>query len=126
MTPVIFISFLASLAWVDFRYTLMRSHSHSDATSRMPRWLHTILYRDTPYQYVRVDRGNPGQPTAGDEGTKWYYHTKQRKLMRMEAEDAFRIRGSVLVILGLAAVLSTWSLWQVTWWLWATMATKVK
>lgn len=126
MTPVIFVSFLASLAWVDFRYTLMRSHSHSDATSRMPRWLHTLLYRDTPYQYVRVDRSKLDAPTTGDDGTKWYYHTKQRKLMRMEAEDAFRIRGSVLVVLGLLALLSTWVLWQVSCCLWAIMVTRLE
>lgn len=121
MTPVIFISFLASLAWVDFRYMLMRSHTHSDATSRMPRWLHTLLYRDTPYQYVRVDRSKPNTPTAGDQETKWHYHTKQRKLMRMEAEDAFRIRGSVVVILGLLALAASWIAWQVSSWLWVTV-----
>ncbi|KAJ4396856.1 hypothetical protein N0V93_001078 [Gnomoniopsis smithogilvyi] len=125
MTPVIFVSFVASLAWVDFRYTVMRSHIHSDSTSRMPRWLHTLLYRDTPYQYVRVDRSKQGTPMTRDEGTKWHYHTKQRKLMKMEAEDAFRIRGSVLVILGLLAVAATWIAWQVSCRLWAAITTRV-
>lgn len=125
MTPVIFVSFLASLAWVDFRYTLMRSHSHSDATSRMPHWLHTLLYREAPYQYVRVDRSRPDTSGTEDEGTKWHYHTKQRKLLKLEAEDAFRIRGSVVVFLGLVVVAATWTVWQVSWRLWAAVTIRI-
>lgn len=89
----------------------------------MPRWLHTLLYREAPYQYVRVDPSQPDAPTTGDEGARWHYHTKQRKLMKMEAEDAFRIRGSVLVVLGLFAVAATWLVWRVSWWLWTIITT---
>lgn len=121
MTPVIFVSFLFSLVWVDFRYSLMRSHNHSSDTSRMPRWVHAILYREAPYQYVRVDHNNPA--LADKDGTKWHYHTKQRKLMKMEAEDAFRIRGSVLVVLGLVALAVSYVTWRTIWWLWAVVAT---
>lgn len=124
MTPVIFVSFLVSLVFVDFKYSLMRSHNHSEATSRMPRWLHTLLYREAPYQYVRVDRSKPDTPTAGNDGARWHYHTKQRKLMKMEAEDAFRMRGSVLVVLGLLAVAVSCVAWHMTWWLWAVVTAR--
>lgn len=123
MTPVIFISFLVSLAWVDLRYSIMRSHSHSDEnSSRMPRWLHAILYCQSPYQYVRVDRSQSNSPTTD---AKWHYHTKQRKLMKMEAEDAFRIRGSVLVVMGLLAVAGPWAVWRLVWGLWLIVTARV-
>ena len=92
MTPVIFVSFLVSLAWVDFRYTLMRSHTHAgDEPSRMPRWLHRMLYREAPYQYVRVNAAGAASGTVvREERGKWYYHSKQRKLMKMEVKLLFR------------------------------------
>lgn len=125
MTPVIFVSFLASLAWVDFRYSLMRSHSHSDTPSRMPRWLHQVLYRQAPYQYVRVNPSTSATPTTEKDGAKWYYHSKQRKLMKMEVDDAFQIRGSVLTVLGLLAVLATWATWRMGFWLWTIVKTRL-
>lgn len=135
MTPVIFVSFLASLAWVEFRYSLMRSHSHSETPSNLPRWLHHVVYREAPYRYVRVndDARNIDSTTArpktsrttsssstasASEGSKWYYHSKQRKLMKMEVDDAFQIRGTVLMALGLLALGFTWAVWRVSWWLW--------
>ena len=125
MTPLVFVSFLASLAWVDFRYSLMRSHSHSEDPSRLPRWLHRAVYREAPYKYVKVDTTKPSAPPASDEGVRWYYHSKQRKLMRMEADDAFQIRSTVLVVLGLLAVAATWALWWVVWWIKITATSKL-
>ncbi|KAM3501466.1 hypothetical protein MY11210_009359 [Beauveria gryllotalpidicola] len=37
----------------------------------------------------------------------WYYHSKQNKIMRMEAEDAFRLRGIVLVALAVVVATGT-------------------
>lgn len=121
MTPVIFVSFLFSLAWVDFRYSIMRSHSHSEEPSQLPRWLYRITYREAPYKYVKVDATQTKAQAGNNEGTRWYYHSKQRKLMKMEADDAFQIRGTVLVALGLLAVAATWAVSCAGWWLW-TMA----
>lgn len=149
MTPVIFVSFLASLAWVEFRYSLMRSHSHSETPSSLPKWLHHVVYREAPYRYVRVDAtgettgGSPTTPrtsssgksngsggassnasasASASEGSRWYYHSKQRKLMKMEVDDAFQIRGTVLMALGLLALVLTWAGCQAAWWLWTTVA----
>lgn len=118
MTPVVLVSFLVSLAWVDFRYSLMRSHSHSEEPSMLPHWLHRILYREAPYQYVRVDTTAPASRSTGEERGRWYYHTKQRKLMRMEVDDAFQVRGLVLMVLGLGAVATSWGVWCVGGWIW--------
>ncbi|KAF3764919.1 hypothetical protein M406DRAFT_260517 [Cryphonectria parasitica EP155] len=124
MTPVIFVSFLFSLAWVEFRYSLMRSHFHSSTQSWMPDWIHHILYREAPYQYVRADPKDPRTPTTEAGGSRWYYRTKQRKLLKMEVEDAFRIRGSVLVVLGLLAVGGTWAAWRAVCWAWTALTAK--
>lgn len=127
MTPVIFVSFLFSLAWVDFRYSLMRSHSHSETPSRMPHWLHRLLYRESPYQYVRVNAISPAAiaPSEKDEGQRWHYHTKQRKLMKMEVDDAFHIRGSVLVVLGLVVAIGTLVTWRIASVAWTTLKARL-
>lgn len=123
MTPVIFVSFLTSLAWVEFRYSIRRAHSHSEEPSALPQWLHRIVYRETPYKYVRVDPTKPNAPAGSDEGTRWYYHRKQRKLMEMEADDAFQIRKTVLVVSAVVGVAASWVLWWVVWWIWITITT---
>lgn len=103
----------------------MRSHNHSDVPSRMPRWLHQILYREAPYQYVRADPSSSRAPAAEKDGTRWYYRTKQRKLMKMEVDDAFQIRASVQTVLGLIALLATWAAWRAGWWAWAVITARL-
>ncbi|KAH7326760.1 hypothetical protein B0I35DRAFT_405951 [Stachybotrys elegans] len=95
MTPLNFVTFLVSLVLVDMRFTTMRYHTHSEAQSRLPAWLHGMLFRNNPYQ--TYDGG--GQPRQ----ESWHYHSNQKKLMRMEADEAFRMRSSVLVIMAVAA-----------------------
>lgn len=97
MTPLIFVSFLFSLAWVEFRYSLMRSHTHTGPDGdrspphRIPPWLHRILYR----------------PQTQD-GRDTHYHSMQRKLLKMETEEAFRIRTMVLCVMGLLLAGLAW------------------
>ncbi|PSR91927.1 hypothetical protein BD289DRAFT_481365 [Coniella lustricola] len=93
LTPIIFVTFLLSLAWVDLRYTLTRSHLHANAQQRMPSWLHHIVYRE-------------------------YYHSKQRKLMKMEISDAFEMRGSVMAVFGVLTMVGIWAVWRACCWAW--------
>jgi len=114
MTPVIFVTFLFSLMLVDLRYSVRRSPFHpDDVSSRLPRWLHRVIYRYQPYQYVRVDKH--GTPTR-ERVYSGFYHSKQRKLMKMEVDDAFQIRRTVLFAMGLLIMMVTWSLWQLATW----------
>ena len=161
MTPVIFVSFLFSLAWIELRYSMLRSHHHdsrpppgyksgsssssssnsnsnssggpSDSNNttgnkdeqspacshhRMPDWLHSIVYRRQPYHYVLV-KGDAQHAGAGGKtttaastrtaGDDKYYHTMQRKLLKMETDEAFRIRTTVLCVMGAVAVGSAWA-----------------
>ena len=142
MTPVIFVSFLVSLAWVEFRYSMLRSHEHgnpppghkrsnkndsndnnnsagnADACNQhripMPGWLHALVYRRQPYHYVLVKGDNQPAGNRAATTTKTtkndgsYYHSMQRKLLKMESDEAFRIRTTVLWVMGLAAAGSAW------------------
>lgn len=100
MTPVNFVTFLFSLVLVDLRYTRLRMHSHSFRESKLPAWLHDILYYRQPYDDV-------GGRRAGGSGQEWHYHSNQKKLMKMEAEEAFRLRGTILVLLAVLAATVT-------------------
>ncbi|KAM7190645.1 hypothetical protein V8F20_009662 [Naviculisporaceae sp. PSN 640] len=133
MTPLIFISFLVSLAIVDLRYSAMRSHYHSDAplpgqeqttnphqtgSGRMPSWLHKVLFKYRPYQYSPVPSPTGNQANEEKYSGIWgtYYRTKQRKLMKMAAADAFEIRRTVLFVLGILGGCLVWSLWRILNW----------
>jgi hypothetical protein len=105
MTPIVFITFLISLSLVDYRYSVMRSHYHADGASRFPAWLHRIIYRYQPYQYVEADKNGKRREVR-------FYHSKQTKLLRMEAAEAFQMRGTVLLVLGVLGLGFLWLLWR--------------
>ncbi|OAA54762.1 hypothetical protein SPI_08633 [Niveomyces insectorum RCEF 264] len=90
MTPVVFVSFLVSLAW--------------------------------PYYYVWVpsdSRGaGAGSANNGDGANngEYYYHSMQRKLLKMESSEAFRIRTTVLCVMGLAAAGAAWAVVTLAGW----------
>ncbi|KAK3397732.1 hypothetical protein B0T20DRAFT_355588 [Sordaria brevicollis] len=112
MTPIIFVSFILSLAIVDLKYSMHRSHYHAESRpSRLPPWLHRIVYKYRPYQYTAVDEN--GKPVEDKDG---YYHSKQRKLMAMEADDAFQMRGIVVVGLVLTSFMAVWGVWWTLRW----------
>jgi hypothetical protein len=56
----------------------------------------------SPYAYVK----SPDAKEDGErkDGEPWHWHTKQRKMMKAEMDDAFRLRKSVMVFLILAGV----------------------
>lgn len=98
MTPVNFVIFLFSLLLVELRYSLARAKDHPDPTSRLPSWLHQLIYRRRPYLHGAAGQDEPG---------RWYYHTKQKKLMKMEASEAFQLQSTVLFVLATIAVAAT-------------------
>ena len=111
MTPIIFVSFLISLALVDYQNSARRSHYHAisrDASS-LPKWFHCLLYRKL------TGRKGPCEAELGDPQHK-YYHSNQRKLLEMEADEAFEMRGSVVLLLGVLAFCSVWGVFRATSW----------
>ncbi len=121
MTPLLFTSFLISLLLVDIRNSALRAHYHAagQPSRLLPRWLHRLVYRYRPYRYDAAGAvGSPGSPVSpgSAEGREDYYHSKQRKLMRMEAEEAFEIRGGVVVALVVVGLGVLWVVWRVVGW----------
>ncbi|KAK3906850.1 Endoribonuclease L-PSP-domain-containing protein [Staphylotrichum tortipilum] len=129
MTPIIFTSFLLSLLLVDLRHSALRAHYHADShqPSRfMPAWLHRVVYRYRPYRYIETTTmttttaRTTSTTTSGTVGegpeAEEYYHSKQRKLMKMEAAEAFEVRGAVVVVLGVMGLGVLWVAWGVLGW----------
>lgn len=121
MTPIVFVTFLFSLIMVDYRYSVMRSHYHAENPSRLPTWLHRIVYRYQPYEYVVVDEN--GRPT-GQSADPRFLHSKQRELMKMEVTDAFEVRSTVMFVLGLISLPLIWGLWRIASWVVGSMLAK--
>ncbi|KAK5652587.1 hypothetical protein OQA88_10348 [Cercophora sp. LCS_1] len=118
MTPIILISFIVSLTYVDFRHSVNRAHFHADTNERRtPHWLHRVLYRYRRYEYVAVDE----QGKLLERNADGHYHSKQRKLMKMETAEAFEIRNTVLIILGMISVAILWGTWRILSWTIAVM-----
>ena len=101
MTGFNFVSFLFSLLLVDIHYTMRRQSTAATTSSSpgslLPSWLHQLLHPTEPYEASPIGQGPGGR---GGRGGRGYYHSHQKKLFRMEAEDAFRLRNRTLVVLG--------------------------
>ncbi|KAL2072616.1 hypothetical protein VTL71DRAFT_11959 [Oculimacula yallundae] len=110
--------------------THFHSPSRSQPTTffgRLHTFLHGLVYKEVdagPYAYVRspnldVKEGENGRersrsgsgnlelsPNAsprrrsGEIDEPWHWHTKQKKMMRAELEDAFKLRKWVVLFLG--------------------------
>ncbi|KAI0164900.1 hypothetical protein GGR57DRAFT_450944 [Xylariaceae sp. FL1272] len=132
MTPINFITFLISLYLVDSHYRAQRERQHRNQNSSGSRpWLHRVLFRArSPYNWVDdygVTPANTASKATATTADKtqgrieadrghWFYHTNQKKLLRLEAADAFALRDSVffglciLALIGILTLLRT-SLW---------------
>ncbi|KAI3329134.1 hypothetical protein HD806DRAFT_481808 [Xylariaceae sp. AK1471] len=139
VTPINFVAFLLSLYLVDSHYRAQRHRQYKSNASKQDNnrrsWLHRLLYRQpsSPYDWVdeyeyqvRLSTSTfPREPRVRDEVTRplkqvgdpWFYHTKQKKLFRVEAEHAFALRDSVLFGLCVLAILAGWVLWRIIVWL---------
>jgi len=130
-TPLYFISFLISLALVDLRNTARRAHYHGEQNPpRVPSWLHRAIFYQ-PSRSTTTDRNSsgvsPGQrlkdeaPARKRRVTRGgldddYYHSHQRKLLRMEAEEAFEMRRWVMIGLIVISLGLMWMSWKLVSW----------
>ncbi|KAI0817493.1 hypothetical protein GGR55DRAFT_21697 [Xylaria sp. FL0064] len=146
-TPINFIVCLVSLYLIDSRNRAQRHRQpEGKATDSSQRsWLHWLLYRQrgSPYDWVDTYQGQPVSQSAytttprhevrvkdvtgstRETGNTWFYHTKQKKLLRVEAADAFALRNPVLVVLGVLAISVGWVLGRTVMWLTAMVLRRV-
>ena len=112
IAPLTFISFLISLALIDSQNYNRRAHSHSpsrpaptNAYGKTKNFIHSMFFRPaSPYAYVKSPHIQAADAKDFKEESEprdqpWYWHTKQRKMMKAEVADAFKIRKWVLVSL---------------------------
>ncbi|EPE28151.1 hypothetical protein GLAREA_04942 [Glarea lozoyensis ATCC 20868] len=102
IAPLTFITFLVSLALVDSHNTALRSSSPPSTLCRIRNFLHGLVFKEkeNPYERVRSPDAKgkrKGENEGKEEGEKWYWHSKQRHMMKAEMDDAFRLRNSVAV-----------------------------
>lgn len=111
MTPIIFVSFIVSLAWVDLRYSIQRSQNRSNPGRG---WLHHLIYRETSSS---ASQGNARARSSGGP-QDGHYHSKQKKLAKMEMADAFEIRGTVVAVLLMLSASISLGMWVAGSWAW--------
>lgn len=108
MTPINLTVFLLSLILVDMNYTKNRintyGYTHSDLPWFYPRWVARYVWPQ-PYQHV----GGGAKGSKANE--RWHYHSKQKKLLKLEADEAFQMRSTILVLLSVVAALATSAVW---------------
>jgi hypothetical protein len=95
IAPLLFLSFLFSLLWID-RKTSAEIFTHEAPESK-------------------------SQTRKSSDPSSKYYHSHQRHLARLEVDDAFAYQGKVIALLcvGSAVVLAggSWAAWRL--WHWA-------
>ncbi|KAJ2906062.1 hypothetical protein MKZ38_003099 [Zalerion maritima] len=124
MTPITFVSFIFSLVLIDYYHSSVRTRKHGENSSTLLDWLHHIVYKPAPYKYVAVKQAATSSsspvsvscPTTplvdkDEDGKAWFLRTKQKQEVRMEVEEAFEMRGFVLVVMGVLMVLGTCTVW---------------
>ncbi|KAK8050642.1 hypothetical protein PG994_012372 [Apiospora phragmitis] len=96
MTPINLISFILGLWLVDLRNQWHREHHHHSHSRPRP---------PSSASYLPAWIWRPREPAE----EPFYYHSKQRKLMRMEASEAFLLRNRVIFGLVLVAMVVLWA-----------------
>merc|ERR1712225_27743 len=104
--------------------------------SRIRNILHSLVWKEVdqgPYAYVKspnldpnVNVGEGGRERSasgsrsprriGEKDEPWHWHTKQRKMMKAEVEDAFRVRKWVVIFLVGFAISGVGLLLMIGWW----------
>ncbi|KAA8577174.1 hypothetical protein EYC84_007170 [Monilinia fructicola] len=104
IAPITFISFLISLFLIDRRNSSLRLHQHSQPRTypdtfvgRIREFLHKLVFKPQPYAYIKSpSRGPNAEGDKQREEEPWHWRTKQKKMMKMEVADAFKLRQWVL------------------------------
>jgi hypothetical protein len=118
LTPLIAISFVLSLSWVNFRDRSYRVAEHplESGSSRWWSWA-TVrrLVDPEPYadggseewiQLTETTNGSPGSVAHGSkikfkehDGQRWFIRKKYRAMTRMELSDAWEMKRAIMIAL---------------------------
>ncbi|KAI0395060.1 hypothetical protein F5Y17DRAFT_425053 [Xylariaceae sp. FL0594] len=78
-----------------------------------------------PRSRAKSGRAYDKRVVADDGNKTWYYHSKQKKLFKMEAADAFALRQSVLAFLIFVGVAGGWLIWRMVAWIYWFLLTTI-
>ncbi|KAL6708701.1 hypothetical protein ACN47E_002397 [Coniothyrium glycines] len=134
LTPVLFVSFLLSLFFVNYRNRARRTKHHAKTTSLLTyltpsTWLDPEPYQDPnnstwdrkgavghvePHDAIGPRDATTGEPSknANKKSKPWHFHKKIRKMTKLEISDAFEMRGKVIVGMIVVLLLSSIALWM--------------
>lgn len=116
MTPINFVSFIFSLVLVDIHYSCVRIQSHGGKSSRLAGWLHRLIFRPQ-----RIETRGSGATRHREEIS--YYQSNQGKIMKFEAEEAFRVRNRIIIAMAVVfaiAIMAWWRLMQLIYYRWSS------
>ncbi|KAH7072981.1 hypothetical protein BKA63DRAFT_55129 [Paraphoma chrysanthemicola] len=129
LTPILFISFILSLSFVNLRDRAQRTYAHSSAsflTYLYPSsWLDIEPYQDPddsrwsrPDSTGHVEPSDAISPENGEQmdgkhkgKSSWHLHKKIRKVAKLEISDAFELRGRVIVMMVVVMALGLAGMW---------------
>ncbi|KAI1118792.1 hypothetical protein F5Y14DRAFT_180228 [Nemania sp. NC0429] len=95
--------------WVDGYQEQSSLHSQSTTTTTTVRREVVVT---TSHTGDGDGDGDGSSLSVKETGDSWFYHTKQKKLFKVEAADAFALRRWVLFALCTLAVSAAWVLWR--------------
>lgn len=143
LTPVLFISFILSLFFVNYRNRASRTNAHSSpsliAYLYPSAWIDPEPYRD-PGDSTWGRGGSNGQveqhaisgQKKGEqrEGGKkksrsWHLNKKISKVAKMEIGDAFQMRGRIILGMVVIIIFSSAALWMGMRWLLVSLSNLV-
>ncbi|KAH7401986.1 hypothetical protein DE146DRAFT_450538 [Phaeosphaeria sp. MPI-PUGE-AT-0046c] len=139
LTPVLFVSFILSLTFVNFRDRVNRTRSNSGpsilAYLSPSNWLDLEPYQnphdstwglgDSAGHVEPKDAISPKEPGQDEIGAKkrkksWHLNKKIRKVAKLEVSDAFEMRGKFIAAMLAMMVLGSVFLWISITWLFTT------
>jgi hypothetical protein len=147
LTPVLFISFLVSLFFVNAKDRARRTAAHTPPSSYLTflfpaSWLDSEPYQDHhDSTWGRRDATGHVEPDdtiapkdgqldgareaskgeAGQRKRSWHLNKKIRKMAKLEVNDAFESQGKIIMIMITMLVLSIIGFWVGMRWVWRSV-----
>jgi len=143
-TPVLFISFILSLSFVNLRDRANRARAHSSTSVltylRPSRWLDIEPYQDPddsswgrgaaashvePHDTISPKQDDQSNGATHKRKKSWHLNKKIRKVAKLEVSDAFEMRGRVIAGMMAMVALGSVVLWFVAKWLFVALLSSI-
>ena len=123
LSPMLMISFLLSLFYVDHQNRLWRQSQHGSSQTSIWSWL-----RPEPYQqpqgsnWKRADAGGYADSVQDPNTSRCHTRKKHRKMVKLEFSEAWAMRKRVMVLIAMSAIMAVaglvWAAKRLLRWMW--------